>query len=291
MTTAFLLPALTPDSESERDHLLGVLATFLGRSGRILVVSGAGCSTESGIPDYRAADGSWKRTQPVQYQTFLHSPDVRRRYWARSFVGWPRMDAASPNPAHEALARLEQVGHIHAVITQNVDGLHQRAGSKRVIDLHGSLAFVVCLECGRRSSRTSLQQRIRHENPAWTTSPGEAAPDGDAVLDASFEAFRVPVCEDCGGALKPDVVLYGESVPASRTHECFDTLRECEALLIVGTSLMVWSSYRFARAAAQRGLPIAAVNLGRTRADDLIDIKITQRCGDALPGALARLAL
>jgi NAD-dependent SIR2 family protein deacetylase len=276
-----------PDAEPE----LAALAGFVAARAPVLAITGAGCSTESGIPDYRAADGSWKRSPPLLFQDFLRSPAVRRRYWARSLAGWPRVREAGPNPAHAALARLEQAGLVHWVVTQNVDGLHQRAGSRRVIDLHGRLDGVVCIDCSARFSRQDFQQELLQHNPGRAPENAPTAPDGDVDLDESFEGFHVPDCRSCGGILKPDVVLHGESVPRPRVDACFARLSEAGGLLAVGTSLMVWSSYRFARGAAERGLPIAAVNIGRTRADELIALKLERPCGEALPRVLSGLGL
>jgi len=270
---------------------LAALAGFLSVRAPVLAITGAGCSTESGIPDTRAADGSWKRSPPLLFQDFLRSPDVRRRYWARSLAGWPRVREAVPNPAHTSLARLERAGLVHWVVTQNVDGLHRRAGSRRVIDLHGRLDGVVCLGCSARFSRETFHQELLLHNPERAPGPAPSAPDGDVDLEGSFEAFHVPDCRSCGGILKPDVVLHGESVPRPRVDACFARLAEAGGLLVAGTSLMVWSSYRFARGAAERGLPIAAVNLGRTRADELIALKLERPCGEAFPRILDRLGL
>ncbi|HUO82984.1 MAG TPA: NAD-dependent protein deacetylase [Gammaproteobacteria bacterium] len=265
------------------------LLSFVTRSRRLLVLTGAGCSTESGIPDYRDADGAWKHSAPVMYQDFLASPATRRRYWARSLIGWRRIAAARPNPAHVALARMEQAGIVHHVVTQNVDGLHDRAGSRKVIDLHGRLDTVVCLGCGERSSRAVLQAALEARNRV-RAGAACARPDGDADAGAgSCEDFDVPCCERCAGVLKPDVVFFGEPVPRERTASAFARLSEADALLVAGSSLMVFSGYRLARAAAERGLPLAIVNLGRTRADSLAPLRIEGRCGELLDALARRL--
>jgi len=274
----------TPDpttrvTDDEHDQL-GRLV--LG-SRRLVVLTGAGVSTESGIPDYRALDGSWKRPEPIRYQAFVKDDSRRRRYWARSFLGWPRFRLARPGPAHEALARLEAQGRVHYLITQNVDELHQRAGSEKVIDLHGRLSRVVCLGCRAVSGREDLQRQLAALNPEWAGRSAPLAPDGDADLELpDMNAFQVPACPSCGGILKPDVVFFGENVPAARVEAAVDRLTEADALLVAGSSLMVRSGYRFAVLAAERAIPIAIVNQGRTRADDLVTVKIEAACGEIL---------
>jgi NAD-dependent SIR2 family protein deacetylase len=265
------------------------LRTFLDRHRRLFVLTGAGCSTASGIPDYRDTNGDWKRAQPVMLQRFMADESARKRYWARSLVGWRRMHAARPNDAHRALAVLEQAGGIECLVTQNVDGLHQAAGSRAVIDLHGRIDVVRCLTCGDRLPRETVQHELLRRNPAFARLDALAAPDGDADLDAlSFDSFDVPACGSCGGMLKPDVVFFGEGVPKPRVDAAMSALHQSDAMLVVGSSLMVYSGYRFAQAMAARGKPIAAVNIGRTRADDLLALKITERCGDALQFLLSR---
>ncbi|MEO8464751.1 MAG: NAD-dependent protein deacetylase [Gammaproteobacteria bacterium] len=259
------------------------LREFIGRHERLFVLTGAGCSTGSGIPDYRDADGEWKRAQPVTFQDFVANEHTRKRYWARGLIGWQRLRGAQPNAAHHALAALEQRGRIEQIVTQNVDGLHQSAGSTHVIDLHGRADVVRCMQCERRSPRAELQAEMVRRNPRFAELDAFAAPDGDADLDGvDFAAFDVPTCETCGGLLKPDVVFFGENVPRERVQLAFNALECADAMLIVGSSLMVLSGYRFARAMAEAGKPIAAVNLGKTRADDLLSLKVTQPCADAL---------
>lgn len=259
------------------------LRQFLERHARLFVLTGAGCSTDSGIPDYRDADGEWKRARPVMLQAFMGDPLVRRRYWARSLVGWQRFGAARPNDTHHALARLEAQGRLELLVTQNVDRLHQAAGSTRVIDLHGRLDRVRCMGCGLRYPRGQLQQALLDLNPAFRDLTALQAPDGDADLEAvDFARFEVPACPACGGILKPDVVFFGENVPPGRVTAAMQGLQRADAVLVVGSSLMVYSGYRFALTAAQAGKPIAAVNLGRTRADDLLTLKVSQPCAAAL---------
>ena len=259
------------------------LPEFVAAHPRLFVLTGAGCSTDSGIPDYRDANGGWKRPQPVTYQAFVGELATRQRYWARSLVGWRRFGRAQPNAAHHALARLEQQGKLTLLLTQNVDRLHQAAGSENVVDLHGRLDQVRCLACGHRMPRTDFQAELVRLNPAWANLDAADAPDGDADLDGQeFSSFQVPSCPHCGGLLKPDVVFFGENVPRERVDAGMQALHDADAMLVIGSSLMVYSGYRFAHAAARAGKPIAAVNMGHTRADPLLSLKIEQPCAQAL---------
>jgi NAD-dependent SIR2 family protein deacetylase len=259
------------------------LRAFIERYSRLFILTGAGCSTESGIPDYRDADGGWKRAAPVMFQAFMGDPSIRRRYWARSLIGWRRMRRAQPNDAHFALACLQQQDRVGGLVTQNVDRLHQAAGSAETIDLHGRIDMVRCMKCQRRLPREHLQTEFLRLNPAWAELDALQAPDGDADLEGrDFSSFQVPPCAQCGGVLKPDVVFFGESVPPERVRTSMALLMQADAMLVVGSSLMVLSGYRFAQAAALAGKPIAAVNLGRTRADELLTLKVMQLCSAAL---------
>ncbi|WP_299231504.1 NAD-dependent protein deacetylase [uncultured Halomonas sp.] len=269
---------------------LAALVEFVERHPRLAVLGGAGISTASGIPDYRDAAGEWKRSPPMEHRQFMGSHAARQRYWARALVGFRTLDEARPNAAHQALARLESLGHVRGMITQNVDGLHQRAGSRRVIDLHGRADRVRCMGCGSSRMRHALHAELESLNPRWTTLGAAAAPDGDADLEADFSAFRVPDCSRCGdGIWKPDVVFFGDSVPRGVVERAFALIEECDALLVVGSSLMVYSGFRFARAAAQQGKPIACLNLGRTRADDLYTLKVTAPVDASLGALVERL--
>ena len=262
---------------------LDALASFLDRHPRLLALTGAGCSTASGIPDYRDEGGLWKHRRPMSFAEFTGSEAARRRYWARSLKGWPRVRDARPSGAHAALARLEARAQVAGILTQNVDGLHQKAGSRRVLDLHGRLDDVECLGCGALLRREDVQALLLAWNPGFTPGPAEARPDGDADLDdAGLEGFRVPDCRECGGVLKPAVVLFGENVPRPRVEHALRALAAVDALLVVGSSLMVYSGFRFVLAARERGLPVAAVNLGATRADELLALKVSAECGEAL---------
>ncbi|MBC7991121.1 MAG: NAD-dependent protein deacetylase [Luteimonas sp.] len=253
---------------------------------RIFVLTGAGCSTSSGIPDYRDADGTWKRKPPVTYQAFVDEPATYRRYWARSFVGWPRFSAARPNAAHHALAALEAGGALSILVTQNVDGLHQRAGSVVVVDLHGRLDDVVCLACGQRSPRDDLQRVLEGANAGWRATHAGLAPDGDADIgDDVAASFKPPSCDVCDGMLKPDVVFFGENVPRLRYQAAVAALQASDAMLVVGSSLMVYSGYRFTRMAHTAKLPIAIVNRGHTRADTLATLKLDADCATTLADA------
>jgi NAD-dependent SIR2 family protein deacetylase len=259
------------------------LIRFVDRHPSLFVLTGAGCSTESGIPDYRDTAGNWKRQQPIMFQAFVGDERARKRYWARSLAGFRRMRTARPNDAHFALAALERHGRVTQLVTQNVDSLHQAAGSRSVIDLHGRIDTVRCLGCGGRRARQELQLELERRNPAFASLDAPDAPDGDADLeDVPFDAFDVPSCEICGGLLKPDVVFFGEGVPPTRVDQAMTALDAADAMLVVGSSLMVYSGYRFVTAMAAAGKPIAAINLGQTRADELLTLKITGRCADVL---------
>jgi len=259
------------------------LYDFISRHRRLFVLTGAGCSTDSGIPDYRDASGNWKRAPPVSFQAFMGSEAVRQRYWARSLVGWQRFRRAAPNGAHAALARLEQQNRLEVLVTQNVDGLHQAAGSTRVVDLHGRLDRVRCMDCHALLPRQELQDELLQCNFAWSRLEGAVAPDGDADIEGfPFDEFMVPSCSRCSGVLKPDVVFFGESVPRDRVATAMECLGRADAVLVVGSSLMVYSGYRFVQAAAQAGKPVAAINLGRTRADGLLALKVSEPCASAL---------
>ena len=265
------------------------LLQFVAKHPRLLVLTGAGCSLASGIPTYRDHAGVWQRNTPIQHRDFLSRPASRQRYWARSFAGWPAVAAARPNHAHRALAALEQQGLIDLVVTQNVDRLHQRAGQRRVIDLHGALDEVVCLDCGGISPRSHMQLRLAACNPYLVTR-GELAPDGDAdVPDEWVSRVVVPPCERCGGVLKPNVVFFGDAVDRSLVQGIFASLEQAQGLLVVGSSLMVFSGFRFVRHAHQQGIPVACINPGLTRADDLFDLKVAADCGDTLTQLALRL--
>lgn len=261
------------------------------RDRSVCVLTGAGLSTDSGIPDYRGPEGSLKTRTPVRFNEFVRSAEDRRRYWARSYVGWSFMRSRVPNEGHRAITKLQQSGVVSSIVTQNVDGLHQRAGAHGVIELHGGLDRVVCLSCGAVTSREALQARMTSDNPGWDTRRAEEAPDGDAELSYDVaQAFRVPACERCGGTLKPDVVFFGESVPKERVARVFDRVVKTDLLLVVGSSLTVYSGFRFADFAVKRGKPLIVVNAGPTRADEITSLKIDAPISEVLPPLAATLA-
>jgi len=249
--------------------------------GGVVVLSGAGISTESGIPDYRGETGRARPATPMTYQVFTGSPEARQRYWARSHLGWRRITRAQPNAGHRAVASLQRRGLVDAVITQNVDGLHTAAGSSDVVELHGGLDRVVCLGCGELSSRESLEARLTEANPAFELADVPLKPDGDVDLEAVHD-FVVVSCVVCGGDLKPDVVFFGETVPRDRVNRSLSLVDSAECLLVLGSSLTVMSGYRFVLHAARQGIPVAIVNQGPTRGDAQAALKVDAPLGEVL---------
>ena len=269
---------------------LDTLVSLL-RGQRLAVLTGAGCSTESGIPDYRGPGTRDRARNPIQHKAFISDPRARARYWARSAVGWARFSTVEPNPAHRALAEMERSNHLTGLVTQNVDRLHHRAGSEHVVELHGALAEVRCLVCEAREPRDTLQARILELNPRFelhALNRIELAPDGDTDLDSGGD-FRVPPCRACGGVLKPDVVFFGDNVPRPRVEAAFAITDAADVLLVVGSSLTVFSGYRFVLRAAERGQPVAIVNLGETRGDPHARVRVDARAGELMPELLAAL--
>ena len=253
-------------------------------AGDVAVLSGAGLSTDSGIPDYRGPSGAARPSTPMTVQVFLGSAEARRRYWARSHLGWRVIARAQPNAGHRAVAELQTQGMLSGVITQNVDGLHTAGGARSVVELHGNLDRVVCLHCGDLSSREGLDDRLREANPDWTATATAINPDGDVALpDDVLESFRVVDCLLCGGVLKPDVVYFGETVPAERVQACFALVERSRALLVLGSSLTVMSGYRFVLRAAKLGIPVAIVNQGVTRGDAKAALRLDAPLGVVLP--------
>lgn len=246
------------------------LADFIARHPKLWILTGAGVSTDSGIPDYRDAQGQWKRSPPVQHGDFMGSHAVRQRYWARALVGFKALREAQVSGAHRALAALEHMGFVEMLVTQNVDRLHQRAGSRKVIDLHGRADTVSCMACGYHMMRHAMHSEMAQLNPRFAALDAGHAPDGDADLETDFSGFTVFDCPRCGGILKPDVVYYGDVVPPARRVAAQAGLQNAQAVLAVGTSLMVYSGYRFCREAHAMGLPVASLSLGVTRADALL---------------------
>jgi len=268
------------------DRDADALRRWMADHRHVFVLTGAGCSTASGIPDYRDEQGAWKRRPPVMIQAFRTQEATYRRYWARAYAGWPRFTAAEPSAAHHALVEWERAGSLARLVTQNVDGLHQRAGSRSVIDLHGRLDVVICLDCGARTSRAAVQDAMAAANGQWETT-ALTAPDGDADINASaVESFEPPRCACCGGLLKPDVVFFGENVPGERYEDAREALASAEALLVAGSSLMVYSGYRFVRQAHEAAVPIAIVNRGVTRGDDVAELKVEGDVGTLLSQAV-----
>ncbi len=272
--------------------VVATLAHQLGSGRRVLALTGAGCSTGSGIPDYRDQQGAWKRKPPIELKAFLSSARQRRRYWARSMLGWPLVAQARPGSAHRALAGMEAAGLLDHLITQNVDRLHQRAGSRCVTDLHGRLDQVACLDCGALRARDEIQAWLEAVNPDWLQYTAADAPDGDADLEhVDFDAFRVPDCPSCGGLLKPAVVFFGETVPRPVVDASFQCLEQADALLVVGSSLMVWSGYRFVRQAATSGKPVLIVNRGHSRGEREASLVVDGDCGEVLTAVLTHLGV
>ncbi|MEP5764561.1 MAG: NAD-dependent protein deacetylase [Halieaceae bacterium] len=270
--------------------MLTKLEALLQGHPRLVALTGAGISVDSGIPTYRDDEGEWQRSDPIQHQDFIEHAATRQRYWARSMAGWSYVATSRPNRAHYALAELEQAGHIELLVTQNVDRLHQRAGHERVIDLHGRLDRVTCLDCGAIVARASLQGELQALNTRWSAYIAEVLPDGDAeVDDCVVEDFQVPPCRACGGVLMPDVVFFGGSVPRSRVQKVSRAIEEADALLVVGSSLAVFSGFRFCRQAHKLGKPVLIINRGSTRADELASVKIAHDAATVLDQLCSKL--
>lgn len=281
-----------PGSTRATGHRVSELLDFVSRHRRLFVLTGAGISTDSGIPGYRDERGQWQRSPPTTLQAFLGSHAARQRYWARSMLGWPMAAGAQPNISHQVVAQLQAHERLSGLVTQNVDGLHQRAGSRDVIELHGTLHGVVCLSCGTGYERAGIQQWLWEQNAALRDIIAAPLADGDVQLESPlFATFRVPVCARCEGMLKPDVVFFGESVPAERVARARVALDQSDALLVIGSSLTVRSGYRFCLWAHEAGTPIAALNLGVTRADPLLSLKVEAPIGPSLAALAAGLGL
>ncbi|XP_005987228.1 NAD-dependent protein lipoamidase sirtuin-4, mitochondrial [Latimeria chalumnae] len=277
------VPASRPLDSIELEDL----QEFISRSKRLIIMTGAGLSTESGIPDYRSEGvGLYARTErrPVQHFEFVRSAKARQSYWARNYVGWPQFSSCQPNPAHLALSSWEKLGKLHWLVTQNVDALHTKAGSRHLTELHGCSHRVVCLDCGHLTPRSDLQSKFQAQNPGWNEEAGGVAPDGDVFLtDEQVRNFQVPACERCDGTLKPEVTFFGDTVSREKVNFVHEQLAESDSMLVLGSSLQVYSGYRFVLAAKEKRLPIAILNIGATRADHLAAIKLSGRCGEVLP--------
>lgn len=261
------------------------------RGGRVVALTGAGVSTESGIPDYRSPDALARVRRPIHGPEFVRSAALRQRYWARAMAGWERFRLARPGPAHVAVARLEDAGVVTGLITQNVDRLHHAAGSRSVTELHGALAEVLCLDCNVLEDRDALQARMRELNPGWVDGPSPMAPDGDAELpDDVVARFTVPPCAACGGTLKPNVVFFGHNVARPVVDEAYARVDGADVLLVTGTSLAVFSGYRFLLRAADRKIPVAIVNRGPVRGEERATLKIEAGTGDTLSALAALIA-
>jgi NAD-dependent SIR2 family protein deacetylase len=275
---------------ADRDGSAAVVA--LGRLldiGGVVVLSGAGMSTESGIPDYRGPTGALRRYAPMTYQAFVGDAQARHRYWARSYLGWRQVSRARPNAGHHAVATLQTAGAVSGIITQNVDGLHQAAGARDVIELHGGLDRTICLACGDRATRVAIDSALREANPTFDARARAINPDGDAELaDADLDRFVMVPCAMCRqGPLKPDVVFFGETVPRERVERCYQLVEGAKALLVLGSSLAVMSGYRFVVRATKHQIPIAIVNQGSTRADGCASIRVDSPLGAVLPALAA----
>uniref|UniRef100_A0A8D0EIA3 NAD-dependent protein deacylase n=1 Tax=Strix occidentalis caurina TaxID=311401 RepID=A0A8D0EIA3_STROC len=277
------VPACLPPDPMEVEEL----QRFVSNSKRLFVMTGAGISTESGIPDYRSEGvGLYARTdrRPIQHAEFVRSASARQRYWARNFVGWPQFSSHQPNTAHLVLRDWEKLGKLHWLVTQNVDALHTKAGSQRMTELHGCTHRVFCLACGDQILRSELQEHFEALNPTWKAEAFGVAPDGDVFLtDEQVHNFQVPACRKCGGILKPDVTFFGDTVSREKVNFVHERLAESDSMLVAGSSMQVYSGYRFALAAREKQLPIAILNIGPTRVDHFASLKLNSRCGELLP--------
>lgn len=285
------LESFVPPHNASTTQDLQEVKGFLSKSKRLFVLTGAGISTESGIKDYRSEGVGLYATsdsRPTNYTDFLRSAAIRQRYWARNATAWPVFSSFKPNISHAVLATLEHRGQVHWLVTQNVDSLHHKAGSRRVTELHGTVASVVCLQCHRMSSREDIQEKILRENPLWSAQPQGFAPDADVFIpQAEIDRFHTPSCDCCGGVLKPDVVFFGDTVPQQRVEDINRRLEEADACVVIGSSVETYSSYRHVRYCKDLGKPLLIINIGPTRADSLADVKVVARSGEILGKLLA----
>lgn len=294
-STDLLLKKFVPSSSSIPRHILERLELFVGSARRLFVLTGAGVSTESGIRDYRSEGlGLYASSnhRPIQHADFIKKKQVRQRYWARNAMGWPHFSTFKPNSAHKLCASLEHQGHLHWIVTQNVDGLHLKAGSRRITELHGNMHTVVCLDCRTVISREELQNRIEKMNTGWQPIVEDYAPDADSIIaDDAVKAFHVPACEGCGGVLKPNVTFFGDSVLRSVVYDVNQKVAESDALLVMGSSCQTYSAYRHLLHAQRLKLPIGIVNIGHTRADHMALLKVKGSCGEAANWLLSRMKM
>ncbi|XP_029167584.1 NAD-dependent protein deacylase Sirt4 [Nylanderia fulva] len=278
--------AFVPKCKPTRTEDVMRLKEFIDKHCRLCVLTGAGISTESGIPDYRSEEvGLYARSnhKPVLYKEFCSSEAIRRRYWARNYVGWLRFSSLKPNITHKILKDLEYVGKVECIVTQNVDNLHSKAGSKKVIELHGTAFRVMCLNCDHKIYRYELQEILQKLNPSMVATTQMIRPDGDVELSQTqVENFNVPACSNCGGILKPDIVFFGDNVPSNTVQSVKNNVEKSDALLILGTTLTTFSAYRIMLQAVDAKKPIAIVNIGKTRADEFVNLRVEGRCGDIL---------
>lgn len=286
------LEQFVPPHNSVSAQDLQRVERFLSMSERLVVLTGAGISTESGIKDYRSEGvGLYATTEsrPTNYADFLRSAAVRQRYWARNTTAWPFFSSFKPNSSHKALATLEHRGQLHWLVTQNVDSLHHKAGSRRLTELHGTVASVICLQCNRMSPRDEVQEMILRENPSWSAKPEGYAPDADVFIPQSeIDKFHTPACDHCGGILKPDVVFFGDTVPRQRVDDINLRLEEADALVVIGSSVETYSSLRHVRYCKELGKPLLIINIGPTRADSLADVKVMGRSGEIFHYLMAK---
>ena len=294
-STDLLLKKFVPSSSSIPRHILEHLELFVGSARRLFVLTRAGVSTESGIRDYRSEGvGLYASSnhRPIQHADFIKNKQMRQRYWARNAMGWPHFSTFKPNSAHKLCASLEHQGHLHWTVTQNVDGLHLKAGSRRITELHGNMHTVVCLDCRTVISRDKLQNRIEKMNTGWQPIVEGYAPDADSIIaDDAVKAFNVPACEGCGGVLKPNVTFFGDSVLRSVVYDVNQKVAESDALLVMGSSCQTYSAYRHLLHAQRLKLPIGIVNIGHTRADHMALLKVEGSCGEAANWLLSRMKM
>ncbi|CAL4096671.1 unnamed protein product [Meganyctiphanes norvegica] len=280
--------AFVPKHRPPEDWAIQHLQEFIDSHKRLLVLTGAGISTESGIPDYRSEGvGLYSTSSYINRKDFVSSSRARQRYWARNYIGWPRFSSFNPSFTHKTIAEWERRGKVHCVVTQNVDRIHHKAGNHKVIELHGTAFKVHCLSCKNMVTRHSFQRRLIDLNPHFAINPGEMRPDGDVDLTQDqVENFVIPSCESCGGVMKPYIVFFGDNVPKTRVEEVRENVNNSDGILVLGSSLYVYSGYRFILQAVENDIPIAMINIGETRADKHLTLKVEARCGEVLKNIL-----